>query len=225
MTTSVTTANGTSAATTNTAGAGSSSSGSALSSLSGNLTDFLSLLMTQLQNQDPSSPMDPNQFTSQLVQYASVEQQINTNSSLTQLIQLTQGNQMLQSSAMVGKQVAVTSDHLAVQNGQAALSPQPAADGNVTVTVSDPTGKVLKQDTVAAAAAGTSWTWNGKDLNGSQVTDGSYSVAVTDPSTGSAVPFSVLGTATGVQRSGTSTQLQVGSLAVDFSAVQQVSGS
>ena len=68
----------------------SSSSSSALSSLDSNFQDFLSMLMTQLQNQDPTSPMDTNEFTSELVQFSSVEQQINTNSNLEQLITLTQ---------------------------------------------------------------------------------------------------------------------------------------
>src|SRR2546421_564140 len=72
----------------------------ALNSLSANFGDFLKLLMTQLRNQDPTSPLDTNQFTTELVQFASVEQQINTNSSLTQLIQLTQAGEVMQGSAM-----------------------------------------------------------------------------------------------------------------------------
>ena len=55
----------------------------ALTSLSSNFGDFLNLLMTQLQNQDPSSPLDTNQFTTEQVQFSGVEQQINTNASLT----------------------------------------------------------------------------------------------------------------------------------------------
>ena len=86
-------------------------------SLSSNFNDFLSMLMTQLQNQDPTSPMDTNQFTSELVQFSSVEQQINTNTSLTQLIQLTQAGEVMQASAMTGKQVTVSSDHVPLQNG------------------------------------------------------------------------------------------------------------
>ena len=54
--------------------------------------------MTQLQHQDPTSPMDTNAFTSQLVQFSSVEQQINTNTSLTKLIEATQGGSVLQAS-------------------------------------------------------------------------------------------------------------------------------
>src|SRR3978361_777514 len=82
---------------------------SALGTLSNNFTDFLSLLMTQLKNQDPSSPMDSNQFTTELVQFTSVQQQISTNSNLTQLIQLTQASQIEQSAALIGKPITANS--------------------------------------------------------------------------------------------------------------------
>src|ERR1700692_3621762 len=97
------------------------SSQNALTSLSSNFQDFLSMLMTQLQNQDPSSPMDTNQFTTELVQFSSVEQQINTNTSLTKLIQLTQAGEVMQASAMNGKQVTVTSDHVPLQNSKGTI--------------------------------------------------------------------------------------------------------
>ncbi len=101
-------------------GASSSTSGSsaataaqagqnALASLSNNFSTFLNMLMTQLQNQDPTSPMDSNQFTQELVEFSGVEQQINTNSSLTQLIQLTQAGELMQGSTLDGKQLTVQS--------------------------------------------------------------------------------------------------------------------
>ncbi len=58
----------------------------ALASLSGDYSNFLTLLTTQLKNQDPLSPMDSTQFTQQLVQFSAVEQQINGNKKLDQLI-------------------------------------------------------------------------------------------------------------------------------------------
>src|SRR5580704_14168031 len=88
-----------------------------LASLSSNFGDFLNLLLTQLQNQDPTSPMDANSFTSELVGFSSVEQQINTNASLSQLIQLTQAADVTQSSAILGKQVTVQSSQMPLQNG------------------------------------------------------------------------------------------------------------
>src|SRR6202142_1000811 len=92
-----------------------------LASLSSNFSDFLNLLMTQLKNQDPSSPMDANSFTSELVQFSSVEQQINTNSSLNTLIQLTQAGDVSQATAVVGKQVMVQSTQMPLQNGNGTL--------------------------------------------------------------------------------------------------------
>ena len=110
------------ASTTAATAATAAASNTALTSLSANFGDFLNLLMTQLQNQDPTSPLDTNQFTSELVQFSSVEQQINTNTSLTQLIQLTQAGEVMQASAMTGKHVTVTSDHVPLQNGRARSS-------------------------------------------------------------------------------------------------------
>src|SRR5271154_3861375 len=98
-----------------------------LSSLSSNFGDFLNLLMTQLQNQDPTSPMDANSFTSELVEFSSVEQQINTNSNLTTLIQLTQAADVTQASAVVGKQVTVQSTQIPLQNGSGTLEFSAAA--------------------------------------------------------------------------------------------------
>src|SRR5450755_3104011 len=93
-----------------------------LSSLSSNFGEFLGLLMTQLKNQDPTSPMDANSFTTELVQFSGVEQQINTNSSLTQLIQLTQAADVTQSSALLGKHVTVQSTAIPLQNGSGTLN-------------------------------------------------------------------------------------------------------
>ncbi|HTN12854.1 MAG TPA: flagellar hook capping FlgD N-terminal domain-containing protein, partial [Acetobacteraceae bacterium] len=62
--------------------ASTSTGGNAMAQLSSNFSTFLTLLTSQLKNQDPTSPMDSNQFTQQLVMYSQVEQQIDTNSNL-----------------------------------------------------------------------------------------------------------------------------------------------
>src|SRR5690349_17884359 len=126
---SVTAQQNTIAATASGATAATQTGNTALNSLSANFGDFLQLLMTQLRNQDPSSPLDTNQFTSELVQFSQVEQQINTNSSLTQLIQLTQAGEIMQGSSMTGKHVTVSSDHVPLQNGQGTIQfTAPAAE-------------------------------------------------------------------------------------------------
>ena len=214
----------TAAATATTATSG---SGSALSTLSGNFNDFLSLLMTQLQNQDPTSPTDTSEFTSELVQFTGVQQQINTNARLTSLIQLTQGGEVLQASSIVGKPVQVTSDHLALQNGTGGVAFTTAASEPVSISVYNDSGTQLQSTTVTSTAGANTWTWNGQNSQGQQLADGSYKVVVTTPDasgTAQAVPFTVSGTATGVERNGTALTVQMGALGVDLSAVQSVQG-
>ena len=199
--------------------------GSALSTLSGNFQTFLTLLMTQLKNQDPTSPLDTNQFTSQLVQFASVEQQISTNRSLGQLIDLTQTGQVLQSSAMVGRQVEVASDQLALQNGTARIKFMAPADGPVAVAVYGANGAKVADGLVQASAGSNEWSWNGRNGSGALMHDGAYTVAVggrNADGSARALPFTVVGTATGVAQTNGSIRLQVGGLTVKFSDVKSV---
>lgn len=202
--------------------------GTALNSLSGNFQTFLTLLMTQLRNQDPTSPLDTNQFTSQLVQYASVEQQINTNQSLTKLLELTQSGQVLQSSAMVGRQVEFTSDSLSLQDGSAAVKFTAPSQGPVSVAVFGANGVKLADGLVNASRGSNEWTWNGRNGSGTLMRDGAYRVAVTGSAAdGSSValPFTVLATATGVEQKDKVVKLQLGGLTIDFNAVKSVVGA
>src|SRR5581483_7700907 len=84
--------------------------------LAGNFDTFLQLLTTQLQHQDPLSPLDTNQFTEQLVQFASVEQQINENSNLQTLISLQQTAQATQAMQFIGSNVSINSSTAALSN-------------------------------------------------------------------------------------------------------------
>ncbi len=213
------------------AGAATSSTGTtagvnALTSLADNFQSFLSLLTTQLQNQDPTSPMDTNQFTTELVQMTSVQQQVSTNSNLTQLIALTQGGQVLQSTALVGKTANVTSGNIALQNGSGELQFSTPAAEPIGIAVTDASGHTVKTATLASAAGANTWKWNGTDDAGNAVPDGSYAASVvTQGAAGTkpvAVPFTVQGTVTGLVKNGTSTSLQLGATSVDISALQSL---
>jgi flagellar basal-body rod modification protein FlgD len=214
-----------------TAAAGSSSTASAgtnpLVSLTSNFSDFLNLLMTQLQNQDPTSPMDANSFTSELVEFSSVEQQINTNSNLTTLIQLTQAADVTQASAVVGKQVTVQSTQIPLQNSSGTLEFTTTAAEPVTITVQNANKGTLQQVTVNAAQGVNAWTWNGTDSSGQTLPDGAYTATVTSSAPGAAatsLPFNVIGTATGVTTANNTVNLQLGALSVPFSNVVSVGG-
>ena len=218
-------------ASTNQAAAGTSPSqavqtaGTAISTLAGNFDTFLKLLMTQLQNQDPTNPLDTTQFTSQLVQFASVEQQITTNRHLNQLIALTQGEQLLQASSVVGKRVALQADHIPLQNGTAELTFTVPAAQPVAISIYTDTGIKVREAVLSASTGFNRWVWDGTSHLGTKVPDGSYRLAVmganADGTTGP-VNFAVLGTATGIVRQNNAVQLQVGTQTVDFTSVQQV---
>lgn len=207
------------------ASAAASTGTTALGKLTSNYSDFLKMLMTQLKNQDPTSPMDTNAFTTELVQFSSVEQQINTNTSLTQLIQLTQSGQLLQSSSMVGHTVAVSGTSMPVQNSAGNIQFTAQSAGSVNVNVYNSTGTLLAQNVVNATVGINNWQWNARDSNGTIQPDGAYKIAVTGTGkTGSTteLPFNILGLATGVVKNGPTLQLQMGSVTTDFTNVQSV---
>lgn len=200
----------------------------ALSSLSGNFQDFLKMLMTQLQNQDPTTPLDTNQFTTELVQFSGVEQQINTNNSLTQLIQLTQGGEVMQASSMTGKSVTVTANQIPLQNGSGSVSFTAPSAETAKITITDQNGRVVRVAAMNAAAGQNTWTWDGTSSSGSSLPDGTYGVSVTGyaaDGTGTALTTNVTGTATGVQSSANNgVQLMLGSMAAPFSSIVSVGG-
>jgi flagellar basal-body rod modification protein FlgD len=109
--------------------------------LAGNFNTFLQLLTTQLQNQNPLDPLDTNQFTQQLVEFASVEQQINTNTNLQSLINLQQTSEATSALQLVGSTVTVGGSSAALSNAtstpaQWTLTSSTPATANVTVTSS-----------------------------------------------------------------------------------------
>lgn len=127
---------------------------------------------------------------------------------------------------MLGHQVTATSSQLSLQNGSAKLEFTTPAAGQVGIVISDSAGNQFYATTVNATQGSNSWTWNGENSSGNQVPDGAYTVAVTEDNgngSATAVPFTITGTATGVQSSGSSVQLDLGSLPVNFSNITSVS--
>lgn len=206
----------------------SSGSANALNQLSGNFDTFLKLLTTQLQNQDPTAPMNANQFTQQLVEFSQVEQQINTNTNLQTLI--SQGGSAGAANAVsyLGKTVTLTNGNAALTNGQASwtYSLDGAAASNM-LTVTDANGKVVYAGSGATGQGAHQFTWNGQDNAGNQLPDGAYTLTVTPKAAdGSTINTAVasLGKVTQVDMSGSSPQLMIGSMEFPISAVSAVSG-
>jgi flagellar basal-body rod modification protein FlgD len=209
--------------TTTSSSSGTSVTPNALAQLGANFNQFLQLLLTQVQNQDPTAPTDTDAFTTELVEFTGVQEQVNANTSLGQLISLQQSSQVLQSSTLVGQQATVTSNEIALQDGTGEISFTGTAGQQVGIGIVDGSGNPLYSTTVTATGGTNTWQWNGLDNSGNQVADGAYRIAVeTAPASGgtpSALPFDVIGTTTGVSSNGTVTQLQLGALTVPLSAL------
>src|ERR1700746_3016062 len=132
---------------TTTTGGTSSTSGTSSSStavddtmIASNFTTFLTLLTTQLKNQDPLSPMDTNQFTQQLVQFAQVEQQMKSNDQLASLVSMEQSAQQTTALAYVGSTVVVdgSTGQLSASSG-ATWTFNTSKPATATVTIRDST--------------------------------------------------------------------------------------
>jgi flagellar basal-body rod modification protein FlgD len=148
-------------------------------SLAGNFNEFLTLLTTQLQNQDPLSPLDTNQFTQQLVQFSSVEQQINMNTQLTTLIGLQQTSQSAQAASFVGDTVAVNGTTSQLTNGVATWNYSVSSPATATVTITNSSGQTVYTTSGTVQPGQQQFTWNGLGNSGQQWPDGSYTIAIT----------------------------------------------
>jgi len=208
------------------AAAASAAGTNALQSLGSDFTSFLSLLTTQLQNQDPTSPMDTNQFTQELVEFTGVQQSVATNTNLTQLIALTQGSDVLQSANVVGKTATVTAPEITLQNGTGEITFNAPTAEPVQIAIVDASGTPILDGTVNAQAGNNSWTWTGQTNAGTIAPDGAYGIALetgTSASNATTLAFSVVGTATGLTNLSTGMQLDLGALQVPLSSVQSLS--
>jgi flagellar basal-body rod modification protein FlgD len=198
-----------------------------LDSLTSNFSTFLTLLTTQLKNQDPTAPLDSNQFTQQLVQMTGVEQQLNTNSLLKQVVSNTSGG-ISTAVSLIGKQVKATSDTANLTNGQAQWTYNlPSAASDLKVQVMDAGGNLVAAVAPTDLTAGDhAFSWNGKDLTGAQLPNGgTYTLKVTAlDSTGAAIASTnyVQGVVTGVTQSNGTASITINGGAVDWTKVVSV---
>ena len=216
---------GTISATTTATGTAASSG----SRLSADLNTFLRLLTTQLQNQDPTQPMDANQLTNQLVQFSTVEQQMNTNTTLQSLLSLQQAGQLGQAAALVGRRVAVETDHLPLQSGRAQVNlPAAGAARSARIEIRDTTGNLVRSQEVQLATGATAWQWDGKDTRGQSRPDGDYRVTVTGlGSDRLTVPvgYTVTGTVTGAYREDGAVMVRMGALSVGYDTLRELASA
>ncbi|AXK81130.1 flagellar biosynthesis protein FlgD [Pseudolabrys taiwanensis] len=144
-----------------------------------NFSTFLTLLTTQLKNQNPLDPLDTNQFTQQLVQFSQVEQQMKTNDQLGSIIALEKSASSTAALAYVGSTVVVDGSTASLKNGSATWSFNVSKPATATVTIRDATGQTAYSGSFSVTPGQQDFKWDGRSSNGTQWPDGNYSITVT----------------------------------------------
>jgi len=147
--------------------------------LADNFQSFLQLLTTQLQNQNPLDPLDTNQFTQQLVQFAQVEQQLKSNDQLAALLSVQQAMQTTQALGYVGHIVAIEGKTTTLANGSAGWSFNSTKPATATINIQNAAGSTVYSGTFSLQAGTQNFVWDGKDTNGNTMPDGEYTMSIT----------------------------------------------
>lgn len=158
----------------------SSSTATSVASLSENYELFLSVLTAQLQNQNPLDPTDTDEMTSQLVNYAQVEQQILSNSYLENLVLATNNESASVALSLVGMEVTYNAEDLSWSSGDT-LSwsyDVPADVAGVTIQVLDEDGNVVYAEAASSDEGSYTFDWSGTKTSGATVSEGTYSLNI-----------------------------------------------
>ena len=192
--------------------------------IAGNFQLFLQLLTTQLKNQDPTSPLDTNQFTQQLVQFASVEQQLKTNTNLDALVALNKSQQATSSLSFVGTKVIADGSATEYKDGVAVWNVTSPSVATANISIIDSNGNTVWTDKQTLQQGIQSYAWNGRTSTGQLAPEGSYTIKVDAvDTTGAQVTTSTdfSGTVTGVDLTGAQPLLLIGST---YLRIDQIKG-
>ena len=211
---------------TNTATSSTSSSTSSNTTIANNFQTFLTLLTTQLQNQNPLDPLDTNQFTSQLVQFAGVEQQLRQNDQLSQLVNLEKTAQSTAALAYVGY-TAVVDGSKASYDGtnSAAWTLKVPNDTTANITITNSAGQTVFSGSYAVQQGNPTFTWDGKGNDGTQWPAGAYTLnASGKDSSGNnvAIPSEVQGVVDSVDLTASPPLLSIGGQSYTTDQIKRV---
>ena len=212
-----------SATSTGSSTATASKADTARTKLSQDYNTFLKLLTTQLQNQDPMSPMDSAQFTNQLVQYSQVEQQIGQNDKLEKLVNLQTSNQTQASLGFIGLDVEATGSAFTYDGSPAKMSyTLPEASTSTKIQIKNEKGVTVQTLDGARSTNRQELTWDGKKADGSVAEPGSYSMTVVAPKPDSKLmtaKTTVFGRVSGIEAGNGVTTLMMGKVPVKMEDV------
>ena len=148
-------------------------------SLANDFDNFLTMLTTQLQHQDPLSPLDSTEFTNQLVQFSQLEQQINQSEKLDNLIAKQQSAETAAALGYLGNEVEVISPVTVLTNGEARFAyTLPKGAVKTSIAILDESGSVVRTFDGETAAGRHDVTWDGTNDQGVTLPDGAYTIAV-----------------------------------------------
>jgi flagellar basal-body rod modification protein FlgD len=224
--------NGTTPTSGSTSSGSSTANGGSASSVTLGGTDFLTLLLAQLQNQDPTSPVDSNEFLSQLASLSEVQGINQLNSSFSTLSSTLSSNQALQASSLLGHQVLAASSTGNLATAGATLTGAvsvPQTSSQVTLNITNSAGVLVDSINLGAQSAGlANFSWNGETSSGSAAPAGTYTLSaqVAGVASGTAITTLVNGTVDSVTMGAGTTGLTLnvaGLGSVPYSSVQQIS--
>jgi flagellar basal-body rod modification protein FlgD len=195
------------------------------SSIANNFDQFLTLLTTQLKNQSPLDPLDTNQFTAQLVQFAGVEQQLKTNETLSTLLSLNSAQMATSAVGFIGSTITADGATTKLTEGAAEWKINVPRGGAATITIKDANGSIVRTATTSLVAGDQSYKWDGKTSTGTTAPEGNYTITVDAvDSTGQAMTAKTLisGVVDGVDFSGSVPGLKIGTITVPISNIKSV---
>ncbi len=177
--------------------------------------DFLTLLVAQLEHQDPLSPMDDKDMTAQLAQFSSLEQLTNINTGIKSLVDSQSSNSMLNAVAFIGKGVKADGNSLSKSGGSSSTVYYSLGEtvANMQVNIYADDGSLVRTDVIGSKQAGEyQYNWDGKDTSGKTLADGTYGVAIVAEDASGApvlVQSKISGEVTGLVSSNGTTMLQL----------------
>lgn len=152
--------------------------GTAATGLADNFQTFLSLLTTQLQNQNPLDPLNVNQFTQQLVQFSQVEQQLKSNALLKTLLETQKAMQSTQALTLVGRTAVVDGSVATLAKGAVVWNLTSPKGATATVSIRNASGQIVYSGSRLFGPGDTSFVWDGRGNEGAMQPDGRYELLV-----------------------------------------------
>lgn len=210
-------------------------SNSSANQLSANFDTFLTLLTTQLKNQDPTSPMESDKFTDQLSQFAQVEQGIQSNKNLENLLAMQSQQRQLSALSYVGAEIEAVGDTNWLEDGgelnyKYNIAPEVP---RLQLQVQDQSGKTVYSEDLENISGLQSFNWDGKNNSGVAQAEGAYTL-VLKPMAANGDPFKdekgkpaataigIIGTVDSVDITDDDIYLRLGDVAVPFATLTNV---